>query len=326
MSKERVMYYGKGDVLVYRTFGEPMKGIAKIPESAFTGDDNVIFAHNIKIAVQGEQFLASFTEGDNTKVVATDSMKNFILRHAAEFDGDTTEGFLEFVSRRFLETYPQMTGIILTGDRIPFLGLQVPGAGGLTDSGLVYRYSHNDHPTATLEIVRSEDGEADIVSHRCGLADLQLIKVKGSGFANFVRDEYTTLPETYDRPLFIYLDIHWKYADVEDSLSTDSGKYVPAEQIRDIAHTMFHEKNSPSIQNLIYYIGLRILERFPQLAEVQFESNNRTWETVVEHVPGSEGRVYTEPRPPYGFQGFSMTQEDLAAARSGDKTLVQSEG
>lgn len=326
MSKERVMYYGKGDVLVYRTFGEPMKRIAPIPESAFTGDDNVIFAHNIKIAVRGERFLTSFTEGDNSQVVATDSMKNFILRHAADFQGDTTEGFLEFVSRRFLETYPQMTGIEITGDRIPFLGLQVPGADGLTDSGLVYRFSHNDHPTATLEMVRSEDDEAGIVNHRSGLADLQLIKVKGSGFANFVRDEYTTLPETHDRPLFIYLDIFWKYANADDSLSTEAGNYVPSEQIRDIAHTVFHEKNSPSIQNLIYNIGLRILERFPQIAEVQFESNNRTWETVVEHVPGSDGRVYTEPRPPYGFQGFSMTQEDLTRARSKELASAQSEG
>nr|WP_028547574.1 urate oxidase [Paenibacillus sp. UNC451MF] len=311
MSNERVMYYGKGDVLVYRTYGKPMKGIRPIPESDFTGEENVIFAHNIKIAVRGEPFLSSFTEGDNSMVVATDSMKNFILRHAADYKGNTTEGFLEFVSRRFLDAYPQMTSIEITGDRIPFLGLQIPGEQGLKASGLVYRYSHNDHPTATLEVKRS-DGVAVITRHRCGLADLQLIKVRGSGFAGFVRDEYTTLPETNDRPLFIYLDIHWTYSDPGDSLSTESGRYVPAEHIRDIAHVVFHEKNSPSIQHLIYHIGLRMMERFPQIESVQFESNNRTWETVVETVPDSEGRVYTEPRPPYGFQGFSMTREDLA--------------
>ncbi|MDQ7862430.1 hypothetical protein RCO48_19750 [Peribacillus frigoritolerans] len=88
-------------------------------------------------------------------------------------------------------------------------------------------------------------------------------------------------------------------------------KYVAAEQICDIANTVFHELNNRSIQQLIYHIGIRILERFPQLANVQFKTNNRTWETVVETIPNSEGSVYQEPRPPFGFQGFVVTQEDV---------------
>ena len=50
-------------------------------------------------------------------VVATDSMKNFILRKAGEFEGATAEGFLEFAGRHFLETYPQMTGVKMTADQ-----------------------------------------------------------------------------------------------------------------------------------------------------------------------------------------------------------------
>ena len=51
--------------------------------------------------------------------------------------------------------------------------------------------------------------------------------------------------------------------------------------------------------------------RFPQLKEIRFESNNRTWETILEQASAGEGKVFTEPRPPYGFQGFSMTKRDL---------------
>jgi urate oxidase len=310
MDKDRVMYYGKGDVLVYRTFAAPAQ-VSPIPESSFEGDDNVIFAMNLKIAVAGEAFLPSFTDGDNSMVVATDSMKNLILRHAADFTGDTAEGFLKFISDAFYAKYPHIARIKLSGDRIPFLPLDVPGPdGGMRRSGLVYRAARSEHPTAAIETERTAHGTR-VVSLESGLADLQLIKVKGSSFAGFIRDEYTTLPESSDRPLFIYLDVRWSYDEEGDALQTGSGRYVPAEQIRDIAHTVFHETNSPSIQHLIYRIGLRILRRFPQLASVQFESNNRTWETVVEQIPGSEGRVYTEPRPPYGFQGFSMTKADL---------------
>lgn len=307
---KRIMYYGKGDVWVYRSYAKPLTNLTLIPESGFTGRDNVLFGMNIKVAVCGEKFFTSFTEGDNSMVVATDSMKNFILRKAGEYEGATAEGFLEFAGRHFLETYPQMTGVKMTADQVSFEVLPVPGAKGFDGSDLVYRYSQNEHPTALVEVLRTDEGIA-VVEHAGGIADLKLIKVKGSSFAGFVRDEYTTLPESFDRPLFIFLDIAWSYEEVADALDSDLGRYVAAEQIRDIAHTVFHEQHSPSIQNLIYRIGQRSLTRFPQLKEIRFESNNRTWETILEQASVGEGKVFTEPRPPYGFQGFSMTKSDL---------------
>lgn len=308
----RTMYYGKGDVWVFRSYAKPLTGITVIPESPFRGRENVLFGMNIKIAVKGEEFLTSFTEGDNSLVVATDSMKNFILRHAAHYTGATMEGFLEYASRRFIETYPQMTGVRMNATQVPFENVQVGSPDGNIPSDLVFKYSHNESAGAIVEVERSGE-DIEITYAQSSVKNLRLIKVKGSGFAGFVRDEYTTLPETSDRPLFIFLDIHWKYKNPADGLDDTRNSYVDAEQIRDIAATVFHENNSPSIQYLIYLIGLRILKNFSQLEEVSFESNNRTWETIVETVDEGPGSVFTEPRPPYGFQGFSMTQEDLAA-------------
>ena len=122
------------------------------------------------------------------------------------------------------------------------------------------------------------------------------------------------------RPLFIFLNIDWRYNNLEDARGNTPDGFVAAEQVRDIACTVFHEQNSPSIQNLIYRIGTRILERFPQLVEVVFESNNRTWETILDEIPASqEGKVFTEPRPPYGFQCFSMTRDDLDSEQEPNK-------
>ncbi|WP_138494631.1 factor-independent urate hydroxylase [Paenibacillus pinistramenti] len=309
-SSGRTFYYGKGDVLVYRTYAAPLE-VAAVPESPFTGNSNVIFAHNLKFAVSGDALLSSFTEGDNTLVVATDSMKNFLLRNAAEFEGSTTEGLLFFLASRFMERYPHITGIEISGDRLPFQSLDVPGPDGFVPSGLVFRHSHNDHAGAGLELVRSSSGGAGLVSGWSGLTDLQLIKVSGSSFFGFVRDEYTTLPDSYDRPLFIYLNIFWKYANPDHAMDASLGAYVAAEQVSDIAHTVFYEEKSPSIQYLIWLIGRRLLTRFPQLAEVSFESNNRTWETIVDPADSGSPGVFTEPRPPYGFQGFTVTREDL---------------
>ncbi|WP_419954235.1 factor-independent urate hydroxylase [Neobacillus niacini] len=316
---KRTMSYGKADVWVYRTYAKPLTGIRNIPESTFTGSKNILFGMNVKVAVEGEAFFSSFKDGDNTLVVATDSMKNFILKHAGDYQGATQEGFLEFVAQRFLETYSHMTGINISGEQISFEELPVPTNGSFEPSPLVFRYSLNEQAGASIEVKREND---DIITtqHLSTLKGLKLIKVKGSSFYGYVKDEYTTLPESFDRPLFIFLNIDWRYDDLEDARGNTSHGYVAAEQVRDIAYTVFHEENSPSIQNLIYRIGTRILERFPQLAEVRFESNNRTWETILDEIPASqEGKVFTEPRPPYGFQCFSMTRADLEAKEEPNK-------
>ncbi|MDG0812779.1 hypothetical protein [Cohnella rhizosphaerae] len=126
----RTLYYGKGDVLVYRTYAKPLE-IVPIPESPFAGNRNVIFAHNVRFAVSGQSLLTSFTEGDNGKVVATDSMKNFLLRQAASFQGCATEELLCFLGERFLETYPHIESVEISADRLPFQPVEVPGPGGI---------------------------------------------------------------------------------------------------------------------------------------------------------------------------------------------------
>ncbi|GGJ10690.1 hypothetical protein GCM10010885_19900 [Alicyclobacillus cellulosilyticus] len=315
-AEDRTLYYGKDDVYIYRTFVPPLYASSQIPESPFVRRSNVVFGVNVRVCVGGEAFLPSFTEGDNSMVVATDSMKNFLQRHMATYQGITIDGFLSFVGERLLTTYPQMSWVELYATQVPFDPVDVPSPNGFTESGLVFRRSRNECATASVKMVRGERGEPVVVDHWSGITDLQLIKVVGNSFVGFVRDEYTTLPEDPNRPLFVFLNMRWRYNNPADALLPDPTAYVPAEQIRDIACTVFHETATVSIQNLIYRIGCAVLRRFPHLAEIRFESQNRTWDTVVESIPESPGKVYTEPRPPYGFQGLSITREDVVSAPS----------
>ena len=41
-------------------------------------------------------------------MVATDTMKNFTYAALLEYTGDTHEGWVEHLGRKFLDTYPQM--------------------------------------------------------------------------------------------------------------------------------------------------------------------------------------------------------------------------
>ena len=301
--------YGKGEVALYRTYATPLSGLAPIPESSFTGRSNILFAAEVLVEVFGDNFLPAYTEGDNSNVVATDSMKNFVLQKALEFSGSTLEGYLDFLGHQFLLTYPQMQSLRVSAREVPFTAARVPvaDASAWTESPVLFGRGRDDYATAMLQLERDGD-DVKIVDHRCGQAGLQWIKVTGSSFASFVRDAYTTLPERPDRPLFIYLDAAWRYADTAAMLADDHTHYVAAEQVRDLLGTVFHEFVSMSIQHLIHTMGTRLLDRFPQLAEVSFEAQNRLWDTAFEAGDGSKVKVYCDPRPPYGLIRLTLAR------------------
>jgi urate oxidase len=302
------IHYGKADVKVYRTYGTPLTGVTPIPESPFTGRDNTLMAAQIEVVVRGEVFLDAYTKGDNRLVVATDTMKNFI--HAASLDcpASTLEGWLHHVGSRFLETYPHMERLTMLGHALPFPAAIVPAddGDGFAASDRLFARDRNDQSTARLELERDGGGGIVVTGHACGRTGIQLIKITGSAFADFARDEHTTLPERRDRPLYIWTDIGWRYADDADALGADPSQYVDGDQVADLAASVFHSFVSLSIQHLVNEIGTRMLERWPQLAEVSFEATNRLWDTGATSADDERVRTYADPRPPFGRIGLVM--------------------
>lgn len=306
-----VISYGKLYVPVYRMYANPMKGVKTVPESPFNGKTNILFASEVDLEVFGNNFLPAYTKGDNSMVVATDSMKNFILRESLNFQGATLENLLYFLGSGFLNTYPQMEALRITGRELAFSAAKVPqgNSGGFDDSDLLFSRSNNDYGFASLDMDRS-NGKPIVTDHKCGRLGLKLLKVTGSAFTHFVRDEYTTLPERGDRPLYIYMDMHWKYSNPDDMVSSDDlSRYVPSEQIRDVVQTVFHEFVSESIQHLMYEMGLRVLDRYPQLSEVSFDGENRTRDPIVVSETDNKVKVYSDPFPAYGNLKLTMSRK-----------------
>ncbi len=303
-------HYGKAEVSTYRTRATALKGTPVIPESEFSGRPNHVLAAEIDVQVMGEAFTEAYTKGDNSNVVATDTMKNFIHRESLAFEGSTLEGWLFFLGRRFLETYAQMERLRVSGEEIRFDAARVPGAGGgFEESTVLYHRRHDDRGVASLELGRADDGSIVLGGVRAGRIGLDLMKTTGSAFADFPRDEYTTLPSKADRLLFTHVDIAWSYADGHVPVEPDAAQYVASEQVADLAAVVFHDFVSLSIQHLVNEIGELMFERYPALNEISFEAQNRTFDTA-EVSPSDETRkVYTDPRPPYGRIGLTMTRD-----------------
>lgn len=291
--------YGKQGVPVYRVHAQPLT-VAPIPESPFTGRPNALLAASIDLEVFGDDFLPAYTQGDNSMIVATDSMKNFIIRESLSFEGATLEGLLHHLGVGFATTYDQLHTLRLSGRQLPFAGGSVPdGAGGFVVSNNLFEVVGGAEATASLSLHR-EQGVAHVTGHDCGLTNISLMKLTGSAFTAFVRDDYTTLPERRDRPLFILMHVGWRYTDSADMLDLERGRYVAHEQLHDLLSTTFAEFVSESIQHLLHEMGVRVLTRFPQLAEISFDAQNRTRDPYGSREDADHVRVYSDPFPAYG--------------------------
>src|SRR4051812_4061732 len=218
----------------------------------------------------GDAFWPTYTTGDNTGLVATDSMKNFIQWETGNFQGTALAPYCRFLAEKFLVRYPQTEGIQVEAVEVPYEGSEE------------FAPRFTERAMARVELTRNGTVEA------CsGVLAFRLLRLSGSAFAGFVRDEYTTLPETANRPLHMWLDVEWTGA--EDA----------AAQVRGLVHEVFRSFESGSIQQVIYQIGTRMLDELPTLGEVRLEANNRTWDRV-------EDGIYTDPRPPFGVLGLTL--------------------
>jgi urate oxidase len=269
-------YYGKGDVIVYRLNRDGHAPAGQSP----------VFGANVLMLVYGDAFWPTYTTGDNTGLVATDSMKNFIQRETLEFEGAGFEEYVHFLASKFLATYPQVEGVQVSATEIPYASLS---------SGAAFAPGGPEKLLSRIELDRS--GTAELVS---GIRGFKLLRLSGSAFHGFVRDQYTTLPDIHNRPLHMWLDLEWTYVDGASAFSNGT----TANSLRQLVREVFESFESGSIQQVIYQMGVKVLADFPAIAEIQLEANNRTWDTVTER--GDELGVFTDARPPYGCLGLRL--------------------
>lgn len=270
-------YYGKGDVVVYRLNRD----------GAAPNNQSPVFGANVKILIYGDAFWPTYRTGDNTGLIATDSMKNFIQRETLHYSGADLEDYCQFLGAKFLDIYPQVEGIQVSVAEIPYAPFSA-GSRAFVPSG-------PERLSARIELNRA--GVLEITS---GIQGFRMLRLGGSAFYGFVRDEYTTLPDIHNRPLHMWLDVEWLYTNPDSAFS--AGRIPCA--VRSILRQVFETFESGSIQEIIYKGGTKILDEIPEIAEIHVEANNRTWDTVVEQ--GEELGIYTDARPPYGCLGLRL--------------------
>ena len=210
----------------------------------------------VAIALEGE-FAASYVDGDNTNVVATDTMKNTVYALAGENLTGPIEIFGMVLGRHFLDMEDVERAIVTIEEH------RWAPIGDAPDA-----FSRDRSSTRTA-VIDTREGETTIDA---GIADLTVMKTAKSAFSGFPRDEYTTLPETDDRLLATRVTATWRYDPSAIALPVDFDVLHGA--IGGTLLEVFAEHHSASVQASIWIIARAILERHPEVSEVSMTLPN----------------------------------------------------
>jgi urate oxidase len=113
---------------------------------------------------------------------------------------------------------------------------------------------------------------------KSGIQGLTVLKSTGSAFHGFVRDEYTTLGETWDRILSTDVDAtwDWKLFKTLEDIKAIIPKFDAAwESAREITMSTFATDYSASVQATMYLMSEQILAAVPLVEHVTYSLPNK---------------------------------------------------
>jgi urate oxidase len=260
---------------------------------------------NVSSALRG-RFEAAHVSGDQGDVLPTDTQKNTVFAFAKEKGVRSLEEFALTLGDHFIAQTPAADGARIEIEEYAWSRIPVDGAGH--DHSFV-RTGGGTRTTVVNIDGRGADRVAHVVS---GLADLTVLKSTGSEFHGFLKDEYTTLPETTDRILATSLVARWRY----DHTDVDWDKSFDA--IKALLLQRFAEIHSYALQQTLYGMGSAVLEQHPEVAEIKFSAPNKHHFLVDLSPFGTEnpGEVFHAADRPYGLIEATVVRDDASDAGS----------
>lgn len=241
--------------LAHNNYGKSRVRLMKVSR---TGELHELQEITVKVAFEGD-FTSVHTTGDNSPVLPTDTMKNtvYALAHQTQ-EIEEIENFGRRLADYFLSNNPVVTRVIIeiaerAWTRIAIKGESHPHS--FTKSG-------DEKRTTIISAAR------DNMTIESGIEDLVVLKTTKSGFIGFIKDRYTTLPETTDRIFATSIKANWQYAR-PNAATGDAWRSV-----RQTILEIFADHDSLSVQHTLYAMGKAVLGSFPDISEISFSLPN----------------------------------------------------
>jgi urate oxidase len=251
---------------------------------------------NVSTSLRGA-FGDAHTTGDQADVLPTDTQKNTAFAYAKLHGISSVEDYGLALGNRLMEACPAATSAQV---RVEEYGWDRLGDHSFVRRGGAVR-------TAVVTVGRDE---TQVLS---GVQELVLLNSTDSEFKGFLKDEFTTLPETDDRILATSLVARWRHAslDVDWNASYDAA-------LKTLLGT-FAGTYSRALQETLHAMGCAVLDEQPGIAELRFSAPNKHHFLVdfsgfkVEGLT-NDGEVFIAADRPYGLIEAQVTRDDAPPA------------
>lgn len=248
---------------------------------------------SVNVSLEGD-FETAHTEGDNSRLLPTDTQKNTVYALAKAHFVSSIEAFGLHLANHFVVHNPSVSQarIEITEHlwaRMSFEEEKHPHA-----------YISRGNEKHTTAIVR----HGTEVSIESGISDLLILKTTDSGFENYIRDQYTTLKETSDRILSTQCEVSWVY----NTMPKDFTSLY--DHIRTVLLTTFAHHKSLSVQQTLFAMGEAVLQQFGEVEEITLRMPNK------HHIPFNLGQfgmendneIFIATDEPYGYITGTVTR------------------
>ena len=241
-------------VLKSNMYGKSQVRLTKVTRN---GQRHELKEMYVNVILRGE-FQRCYTHGDNSNIVATDSMKNTVYALARNHPIESIESFGMHLAAHFVDRYPQVSAAQVKIRQVPWQRIAVNG-------------QPHDHAF----IGGSSERRTCLITHgsrpnvSSGIDGLLVMKTTHSGFVGYVQDEYTTLKETTDRIFATSVTASWKYD------SPDADWNANYDSIRAALLNMFATHDSLAVQQTLYAMGEEALKVCPAISEIELTMPNQ---------------------------------------------------
>ncbi|MEV6615778.1 factor-independent urate hydroxylase [Streptomyces sp. NPDC051051] len=277
------------------------------------GDTHHIKDLNVSVSLSGDMDEVHHS-GSNAHVLPTDTTKNTVYAFAKEYGIESAEQFGIHLARHFVTSQEHIHRARIRVEEYAWARIETPGSKhSFVRQGQETRLTQTTFDGSTWEVVS-------------GLKDLVVMNSTDSEFRGYVKDKYTTLPETRDRVLATEVSARWRFnwTDGEREMPDWEESY---EQTRKHLLQAFAETYSLSLQQTLYQMGSRIIEHRDEIDEVRFSLPNKH-HFLVDLEPFGlkndtpDGAVYLAADRPYGLIEATVLRDGCEARIPVDLTTL----
>jgi urate oxidase len=253
------------------------------------GDEGTHTLRDLTVDVRLEgAFERVHTEGDNSPVLPTDTMRSTVYALAQHHLTGSIEAFGIALTERFLAASPAASLAEVTLREHSWGRAQVDG------SAHPHAFVGGGAECATAVVTRTSTSGPAV---RSGISGLTLLRTSGSAFSGFLRDEFTVLAETDDRIMATDASADWTYL-VDHQPSYDDVRAAARVALVEV----FSNHPSASVQHTLYAMGEAVIDACPDVEAVRLRMPNKHHIPVDLSAVGltNDRAVYVATDRPFG--------------------------